>query len=284
VPADLAIRPLRDEDVPAADALATALLGGPEPGETEAARRARGLARIAHLAATDPGGAWVASRDGEVCGIALALVREGIWGLSQFGVGEAVQGRGVGSALLARTLAYGDGVRGRIILSSEHPAAIRLYARTGIPVRPSLSAAGIVDQARIPDLVGVEEADAGGIAVADAIGREIRGAGHGRDLPVALRFGARLFVVEDRAFCVLRGARAMLLAGRDEAAARTALWAAFAAAGPGATVGVDFLTAGQDWAVAVALDAGLGLSPDGPVFAGGQLGPMAPYVPSGAYL
>jgi len=47
---------------------------------------------------------------------------------------------------------------------------------------------------------------------------------------------------------------------------------------------VDFITAGQDWAIPVILDAGLALSPDGPVFAGGRLGPMAPYIPSGAYL
>jgi hypothetical protein len=49
-------------------------------------------------------------------------------------------------------------------------------------------------------------------------------------------------------------------------------------------VNVDFLTAGQDWALPVCLDARLSLSPDGPMFAGGALGPLAPYVPSGAYL
>jgi hypothetical protein len=49
-------------------------------------------------------------------------------------------------------------------------------------------------------------------------------------------------------------------------------------------VTVDFLTAGQDWAVRACLDAGLALSPDGPFFTGGDLGPLRPYVPSGAYL
>jgi hypothetical protein len=34
----------------------------------------------------------------------------------------------------------------------------------------------------------------------------------------------------------------------------------------------------------VCLEAGLMLSPDGPMFAGGALGPLAPYIPSGAYL
>ena len=62
------------------------------------------------------------------------------------------------------------------------------------------------------------------------------------------------------------------------------LWALFVTGPPGATVNVDFLTAGQDWALPVCLAARLPLSPDGPMFAGGQLGPLAPYIPSGAYL
>jgi hypothetical protein len=59
------------------------------------------------------------------------------------------------------------------------------------------------------------------------------------------------------------------------------LWGAFAHAPRGATVSVDFLTAAQRWAVPVLLDAGLLLSPDGPVFLRGDVGPFAPYVPSG---
>jgi hypothetical protein len=62
------------------------------------------------------------------------------------------------------------------------------------------------------------------------------------------------------------------------------LWGLFVNGPPGATVNVDFLTAGQDWALPVCLGARLALSPDGPMFAGGTLGPLAPYIPSGAYL
>jgi hypothetical protein len=76
----------------------------------------------------------------------------------------------------------------------------------------------------------------------------------------------------------------MVVAGRDEDAATRVLNAALAAARPGATVEVDFLTAGQDWAVRACLDAGLSLSPEGPMFTGGELGPLRPYLPSGAYL
>ena len=42
---------------------------------------------------------------------------------------------------------------------------------------------------------------------------------------------------------------------------------------------VDFIAGGNDWAVQVALAAGLELSPEGPLFTRGELGPMAPYLP-----
>ena len=50
------------------------------------------------------------------------------------------------------------------------------------------------------------------------------------------------------------------------------------------TVDFDFIAAGQDWAVDVALSAGLALSPNGAIFVRGELGPLAPYLPNGAYL
>jgi hypothetical protein len=112
----------------------------------------------------------------------------------------------------------------------------------------------------------------------------VRGAGHGRDLPVPMAHGARLLLFEDRAFALARGGTVVLLAARDEEAAQRVLWALFVAAGPGATVTVDFVTAGQDWALPVCLAAKLPLSPDGPMFARGTTGPLAPYIPSGAYL
>ena len=44
---------------------------------------------------------------------------------------------------------------------------------------------------------------------------------------------------------------------------------AFASDEPDGTYGIDWITAGQDWAVEVALAAGLALSPDSPLFACG---------------
>jgi GNAT superfamily N-acetyltransferase len=276
------------EEVPAAEAVARAALYDGEPGADDPVTVARGLRRIAHLQRTDPGGAWVAeAADGALVGMALALVREGIWGLSLFGVDAEHRNRGVGRALLdAAFTTHGAHARGHLILSSESPAAMRRYARLGLDLRPCVAAAGIPDRTRIATQDdGVRDAGADGVAVADPIGRAVRGAGHGLDLPVALQDpGARLLLVEDRAFALVREARITLVAGLDDEAATRALNAALAAMPPGATASVDFLTAGQDWAVRACLDAGLALSPDGPFFTGGDLGPLRPYVPSGAYL
>jgi GNAT superfamily N-acetyltransferase len=281
---EVAIRPMRAEDAVEADRVCVEVLYTMFPGEEEARRATRQHARIRHLGETDPGGCWVAERDGRVEGVALSLIREGVWGFSLFGVSDALQGRGVGRELFARCWDYGARARGRIILSSTNPAAMAIYARTGLPVRPCIAAAGIADLSRAPDLDGIEDAGEAGLPVADAIGRALRGAGHGRDLPVPMAHGARLLVYEDRAFALARGGHIILLGARDDEAAQRMLWGLFLEAGPGATVNVDFLTAGQDWALPVCLDARLALSPDGPMFAGGALGPMAPYIPSGAYL
>jgi GNAT superfamily N-acetyltransferase len=277
---------MRPDDAAVVDELARSIWGG-ESAEPPQATRARGLARIRHLVETDPGGAWVAEAGGALAGAALALVRDGIWGLSLLIVAPDQQRRGAGLRLLEATLAHAAGTRGGMIVSSEHPGAMRSYVRAGFTLHPCVSAAGVVVQERIPADVGrVVDAGHDGIAAADAIGRAVRGAGHGRDLPVALDHGARLLLLDDRAFAVtaVAGTKVYLLGARDEQAARTVLWAALASAGPGATVDVDVLTAHQQWAIETCLDAGLAFSPAGPLFVRGALGPLAPYLPSGAFL
>ena len=271
-------------DMAAAEAVARSALHAvaDHPDATGIERRRE---RVAHLQRTDPGGAWVAEHEGEVVGVALALMREGVWGLSLFAVAPGHQGRGVGRRLLEASFDYGREARGHLVLSTESPAAMRRYARLGLAMRPCVAAAGVVDPAKRVALDGVVEAGPEAIPLADAIGRAVRGAGHGPDLAVMLDApDTHLLLYEERAFAVLRTDRVALVAGLDEDAATKALNGALATARPGATVTVDFITAGQDWAVRACLDAGLNLSPDGPLFTGGDLGPLRPYIPNGAYL
>ncbi|MDQ3631012.1 MAG: GNAT family N-acetyltransferase [Actinomycetota bacterium] len=256
--------------------------------EEEAVRRAASTARAAHLQQTDPEGCWVAEVDGQIVGTALGLIREGVWGFSLFGLLPAFQGRGIGSRLYAPALAYGAGEPGGIILSSSHPAAMRRYARSpGYRLLPTVGLSGAWDPRRVPTRLrcrtGDLHDDAGTIATAS---RHVRGASHGPDLPTLLALpGSTLLVVEDEGFACARHGSVRLLAARDEVAAEDLLWGAITSGGlRGGTVSYDFVTAENQWAIRAGLQAGLSLSPGGPVFVRGSVGPMAPYLPSGAYL
>ncbi len=277
------IRSAQPDDAAALAALGRAVFFGPDQVYS-AAQVEHQERRHRHLTATDPGGAWVAvDEDGTVRGGAHALVREGMWGLSYLAVDPGVQARGVGRELLDRAWAHGAHARGRIVLSSTDPRAMRRYARAGLALRPCVAAAGIVDRSRLPaPSPAVRPSD--DVEATAPVSRHVRGATHHHDLPLDLDAGMRLLRHGDRGFVVFDDTTVKLLAARDEPAAVALLWAALADTAPGATVQVDFLSAGQDWAVSVLLEAGLVLSPDGPIFTAGELGPLAPYIPCGAYL
>jgi GNAT superfamily N-acetyltransferase len=291
MPGTVTVRPLQLTDVDAAEAVAWAALSPlwPEefrPEDTEV-RVARGRARVAHLQQSDPGGCWVAELDGEIVATALALIREGVWGFSLFGVAPEHHGKGIGTKVFAPSLAYGDGTRGGLILSSEHPAAMRRYALAGFRLLPCVSLAGVLDRRGLPAGLQARPGaleDAVDRATIDAASRFVRGASHGQDLKRLLEAGCELLVVPHRGFVLHRDGSPALLAAQDEEAATDLLWSAFAAAPPGGSVHVDFISGGNDWAVTAGLRAHLALSTDGPVFARGDVGPLAPYLPSGAYL
>ena len=218
-------------------------------------------------------------------GVALALVREGVWGLSLFGVRPELQGRGTGRKLLDATLRYAEGCRGAIILSTPDPRAMRRYARAGFALRPCVTLAGIVDRDAIPaGLRSRAGSSADDRELCDEISRHVRGAAHGPDIAALEGVGCSLLVHDDGGWAAVRDGSPALIAARDDAIATDLLWSALATAGPGETVHVDFITAGHDWAVHAGLAARLALSPDGPLFVRGDVGPFAPYLPSGAYL
>jgi GNAT superfamily N-acetyltransferase len=286
VPQPIEIRPMREEDVPAVHATGMAAFEdldrrlGAYPGPPPAASEAH--ARFLHLLATDPGGAWVADRDGEVVGSAVAILREGIWGLSFLVVDPGAQSGGTGRALLARAWEYGQGARGWIVLSSKDPRAIRAYARLGLDVHPCLSATGRPRAAAMPD--GVRPGTLADLPLTAEVDRAVRGAPHGDDLRVPIGTGADFLVLPGRGYAFVRQGAVKLLAATDEEAARDLLRAAIASAGDG-EANVEWISAAQRWAVGVCLEAGLELQPTtGPVFTGGEVGPFRPYLPSGAYL
>ena len=241
------------------------------------------LTRYLHLIETDPGGAWVAEEDGRVIGAALAIDRDGLWGLSLLIVDPEHQSAGLGRELLQRTLEYADGGRrGAIILASPDHRALRAYARAGFAMHPCMDARGRPKVGEPPP--GVRDGDDRDLPLTEAVDRAVRGTVHGSDIAAFLRAGRRLLVVPERGYAVLGPDSIHLLAALDEEAARDLLLAGLAAVPPDKDYRVEWITSAQQWAVRPVLDAGLVLKPGGAIFVRGELGPLTPYLPSGAYL
>jgi ribosomal protein S18 acetylase RimI-like enzyme len=285
----MTIRPMRDEDIPAVHEVMLAAFddldrrlgdeyAGPQP------QLAQSTIRFRRTLQTDPAGSWVAERDGRVAGAAVGILRDGVWGLSMFIVDPAAQGSGLGRELLARAAGYGAAARGRIILSSRDPRAMAAYVRLGLDLHPSVSALGVPRGVEAPE--GVRDGGPADLPLTEAVDRAVRGAAHGKDLLAMLAGGSRLLVLADRAYAVVLGGQVRLLAATDDEAAGAVLRAALARAqAAGEKAIVEWITARQGWAVPACLEAGLELSTSaGAVFTGGDVGPFAPYIPSGAYL
>jgi GNAT superfamily N-acetyltransferase len=279
------VRPMLEADVGAVEALGHRAFAVDANGpDRDAEMEAWGLARTAHFLATDPGGNFVADDDGEIVGVGQSLRREGLWGLALLAVRSDRHGEGLGRRLIDACLEYGRDALGGMILSTEHPAAMRLYASSGFALRPTVSAGGIVDRDALrpgPDVRPGTAADYGWM---DDVSRLLRGAGHSRDVAQAVEAGTRLLAIEDRGWALVRREEIRCLAARDAEAATQLLDAGLATMPRGATASVDSIAAGNDWAIQTCLRAGLALSPSGPIFTRGTLGTLAPYLPSGPYL
>jgi GNAT superfamily N-acetyltransferase len=281
---EIVIRAMRHDDIGPVDAIAWSVLGHHRPTTDHVARRARAQARFEHCLALDPGGAWVAECNGEIVGTAIAILREGIWGLGLFAVAEQHQAKGIGRRVLDAALAYGDGARGGLIMSSEDPKAMRRYVLAGFDLHPCVACAGVLRPDLPPAPAGIEELDrAAAIEHAAPISRAVRGASHGEDLGLLIDSGCRMLALE-RGFVIHEEGTIRILAAYDEETAAMLLRAAFAQAPPGATVQADLITGGHDWAIRICLDGGLAISPAGGVFTRGEVGPMRPYLPTGAWL
>jgi GNAT superfamily N-acetyltransferase len=281
------VRPMREEDVPGVHRLALDTFDDldrrfgheppPRPPGPESA-----YIRLRRLLGTDPGGAWVAERDGELAGCALALMRDGLWGLSLLVVAPGRQSSGLGRELLARAYAHGgDAVRGRVVLASLDPRALRAYSRLGLTAHPCLRAIGVPQGVRAP--AGVRDGTLADLPLTEAVDRHVRGVPHGDDIAAQLEAGMSMLVAPERGYAVVGGDEVRLLAAFDEAAAGDLLRAALARAGD-RKIEVGWLTAAQGWAVKVCVEARLELSGGGVVFLAGDVGRFWPYIPSGAYL
>ncbi|GAB3834025.1 hypothetical protein GCM10027610_028910 [Dactylosporangium cerinum] len=287
---DLTIRPMTTADRPgmrestraALDDLQRRLGAPAEPdGLPAAPSSSSGAAIVGQLLDLDAAGAWVATVDGQVCGAAMAGLREGLWYLAHLHVRPGRQGRGVGRRLLEAALRHGPDARGRLLHSSLDPQAMRCYQRAGFALEPAMQATGVVRRAALPAAGRARAGGADDLDLAAEVDRHVRGAAHGPDLEVLLSAGARLLVLDDRrerGYVLIDAGTPKMLAATSTAAAVALLWAALAESGEHA-VTVEILRADQQWAIDVVHRAGLSLAPMGPLFRQGDTGPLTPYLP-----
>jgi ribosomal protein S18 acetylase RimI-like enzyme len=289
-------RPMAEADVPGAvaafDSGLLAMLarhGLPTTGSSIQDERRR-IDRTRHFLGTDPAGSWVAEDDdGAVVGMSQSFVREDYWMLSQLGTVPGRQGLGVGRQLLSLALSHGDPHGPGTIQCSRDPKAMALYTSFGFVLHPVVAAWGVqrpgaverpAEVVRVePDQVTERE-----LGTVTAIDRKVRGSARTVDVVAMLtQPGTRLLLHDDQGYAVAADDRVITLGARHEESAALVLRAALAEVPAGETVEVNWLTAAQQWAIRIVVQAGIELQPYGPVMVRGMDGPPTPYIPSGGY-
>jgi len=286
---------MRHDDVDAAEQLSAATIAAleartgsadwPAHPAMSAARSEQRRRFMHHLVEHDPAGCWVAE-DAGLVGIATSLRREGVWGLSSFFVAPEAQSRGIGASLLEAALTYSRGCLRGMICASHDPRAARRYRLAGFTLHPSMVLRGSVDRSALPVVDRVRDGGLSDLDLCNSVDRQTRGAGHGVDHEL-LAAELRLVVVDQTTgsgYCYV-GARGgpHLLAATNRRTAIRLLWESLAAAGAAEQLERWHVTAAQEWAVDVALAAGLQLHTRG-YLALRNMKPPMPYLPSGFFL
>ena len=256
------------------------------PARRSPVRAERWRRRAEHLLHHDSGGCWVAESDGHVVGVALSLRREGLWGLSAYGVVPRLQGEGLGKALLEAAIGYGAGCLRGIICSSHDPRAARRYRAACFTLHPAMRLAGEVDRSVLPVVDGVREGSAADLDLCDSVDRQVRGGAHGPDHEFLLEWCSLLVCdqLTGSGYCfVAADGTPELLAATSRRVASRLLWEALSRSQAGTPIEFGDVTAEQEWAVDIALAAGLSVHNEGYLCLR-HMRPPAPYLPSAHFL
>jgi GNAT superfamily N-acetyltransferase len=285
---DTLIRPMNRDDVAGAERLSDeAFAPLAEPGmSTNRSPEARAMweVRAQHLLSTDPGGCWVAERDGALLGFATSFRRDLTWFLATYAVRPDLQGAGLGRALLDAALVHSRGCLRGMLSASRDPKAFRRYRHAGFTLHPQMVLRGRVDRSALPVLEHVRDGSETDFDLLDSLDRQRRDAAHGPDHAVLL--AQNRLVVVDRAsgsgyaYVAEDGKPAVICASSRRVAA-TLLWEAVASARD--ELVVPHVTAANEWAIDVGLAAGLSVETAGYLGVRGMK-PPAPYLHHGALL
>ena len=294
--ADYYIRPMRLEDVPAVERLTdegfleldqrTIPRSWPEPASRSEAKAAAWRRRMEHLLRNDADGCWVAEDDTGLVGASAALKRDLTWILATFVVRPGLQGLGIGKQLLDASLTYGRGCLRGMLAASADPRAARRYRQAGFTLHPTMALIGSVSREVLPVVDRVREGSAGDIDLMNSVDRQVRDAAHGVDHEL-LTSMYRLVVTERStgsgyAYVEPEGGP-YLLAATNRRTATHLLWETLAASSPGTPCRLGRLTAINEWAMDVGMEARMDLHTSG-YLALRDMKPPMPYLPSGHFL
>lgn len=264
----------------------TRRVGDPEPQPRSPERARAWRERTTALVASDPAGCWVAENAGRVLGAAVAIRRDLTWILVSFGVRPGFQGLGLGRQLLDASLTHARHCLRGMLASSNDPAAARRYRLAGFTLHPTMYLEGPVPRSALPVVEHVREGSAGDFDLCDSVDRQVRDAAHGIDHP--LMAATHRLLVTDRPgrsgyAYVDEGGSPYLLAATSRRTAADLLWECLASAPHDGSPLVRHLTAEQEWALDVGMEAGMTLRTYGYLALRGMR-PPSPYVPSGHFL
>jgi GNAT superfamily N-acetyltransferase len=149
------------------------------------------LRLFGHIQATSPHRAWLAQRDGRVLGFALSAQREQLVFLSFLFIDPAEQSRGLGRALLERSMAGAE--KTAVCIFSVQPISAALYAMYGMVPRVPMYTLSGRPKRPLPELpaglsVGPLEVEA-----ATALDRAVTGFAREQDHAAWLGWERKLF-------------------------------------------------------------------------------------------
>src|SRR3954452_17027013 len=175
------IRPMRSEDVPAAERVSDEGFfeldrrswreGTPGPARRSERHRAVWIERTRHFVRHDPGGCWVAEDDSGIVGIATSFRRETLWCLATYAVLPRRQGQGIGRPLLAAAMEHGRSCTRSMLSASSDARAVRIYRQAGFDLHPQMYLAGTVDRSALPVLEKVRDGSGGDVELMDSLDR-----------------------------------------------------------------------------------------------------------------
>ena len=274
-------REMRREDVEAAidtmvAAEAATPVSHPHP-RPDAGFRARRVAILSALIGKPGAYAVVAESRGRIVGQALALRDGPLWGLSLLFVDPVLHGRRIGSTLLRMCREWGADATLGLIESSADQKAMRAYSALGFRFNPAMGAAGIVDPALLRPTPHVRKAAQEKLEGVASVDRRLRGASRAAGVEILLDNGAELLWAEHKdaaGFAVHLSGRPFIdgspiILGADTGELAEQLLTAFLRATAGDHIGIYSMSARQDWALKLTMQAGLNLFPMAPTFSQG---------------